>query len=509
MAKKNDSLGDRMKGYEGVSRNFLTRRVPAIIRLDGKAFHTFTKGMEKPFDPVLTQAMQETMKYLCENIQGCVLGYTQSDEITLVLTDYATIQTDAWFGYNVQKMCSVSASMATMAFNREFERIAEDSKRLVPTDRLPPGCKDDLCLREKERKINRDLEDGIKAAVENKATLNDLFELYMANKPELKDTTRSNYLYMYNKYVRNDIGKKKIASIKYSDVKAFYNKLIKEKGFKPNSMEIIHTIIHPIFTLAVRDNYIRINPSTGAMAEIKKSHNWEKPKRHALTIAEQTAFIDYMRNHKVYNHWLPLFTVLLGTGCRIGEAIGLRWEDCDFDEGIISINHNMVYRKYEEDEKARFHIVTPKTSAGVRIVPMLSEVKAALQAEWETQKIVGFNESVVDGYAGFIFQNRYGDPLSPHSVNRAIDRICAAYIEDETVLADQEGRDPVLIRHFSAHNLRHTFCTRFCENERNIKVIQEIMGHADIETTMNIYAEATKEKKKESFSNLEGKIKIS
>lgn len=96
-----------------------------------------------------------------------------------------------------------------------------------------------------------------------------------------------------------------------------------------------------------------------------------------------------------------------------------------------------------------------------------------------------------------------------HSVNRAIDRICAAYIEDETVLADQEGRDPVLIRHFSAHNLRHTFCTRFCENERNIKVIQEIMGHADIETTMNTYAEATKEKKKESFSNLEGKIKIS
>lgn len=123
MAKKNDSLGDRMKGYEGVSRNFLTRRVPAIIRLDGKAFHTFTKGMKKPFDPVLTQTMQETMKYLCENIQGCVLGYTQSDEITLVLTDYATIQTDAWFGYNIQKMCSVSASMATLAFNKAYSVI--------------------------------------------------------------------------------------------------------------------------------------------------------------------------------------------------------------------------------------------------------------------------------------------------------------------------------------------------------------------------------------------------
>lgn len=126
MAKKNDSLGDRMKGYEGVSRNFLTRRVPAIIRLDGKAFHTFTKGMKKPFDSVLTQTMQETMKYLCENIQGCVLGYTQSDEITLVLTDYATIQTDAWFGYNIQKMRSISASMATSVFNKVFYRSIDN-----------------------------------------------------------------------------------------------------------------------------------------------------------------------------------------------------------------------------------------------------------------------------------------------------------------------------------------------------------------------------------------------
>lgn len=82
--------------------------------------------MKKPFDSVLTQTMQETMKYLCENIQGCVLGYTQSDEITLVLTDYATIQTDAWFGYNIQKMCSISASMATSVFNKVFYRSIDN-----------------------------------------------------------------------------------------------------------------------------------------------------------------------------------------------------------------------------------------------------------------------------------------------------------------------------------------------------------------------------------------------
>lgn len=118
----NDDLGHRMKEYyENVYRFGLTRRMPVAIRIDGKAFHTFTKGFQKPFDPVLMAAMQRTMKYLCENIQGCKIGYTQSDEITLIITDYDTLTTEAWFGYNLQKMCSIAASMATMAFNKFFD----------------------------------------------------------------------------------------------------------------------------------------------------------------------------------------------------------------------------------------------------------------------------------------------------------------------------------------------------------------------------------------------------
>lgn len=115
------TLGDRMKNnYENITRYYLTRRMPVIIRVDGRSFHTFTKGFKKPFDDVLVKTMQDTMKYLCENVQGCVLGYTQSDEISLVLTDYAELTTDAWFGNNLQKMCSVSASMATLTFNKAF-----------------------------------------------------------------------------------------------------------------------------------------------------------------------------------------------------------------------------------------------------------------------------------------------------------------------------------------------------------------------------------------------------
>lgn len=117
----NSDLAKRMKEfYEQIPKTKLIRRTPVIIRIDGKAFHTFTRGFQRPFDEILIKTMQETTKYLCENIQGCVLGYTQSDEISLVLIDYQRFETSAWFDYEVQKMCSISASMATMAFNKIF-----------------------------------------------------------------------------------------------------------------------------------------------------------------------------------------------------------------------------------------------------------------------------------------------------------------------------------------------------------------------------------------------------
>ena len=119
----NSNLAVRMKEfYENVPKTNLMRRTPVVIRIDGKAFHTFTRGFKRPFDEVLIKTMQETTKYLCENIQGCVLGYTQSDEISLILIDYQKFETSAWFDYEVQKMCSIAASMATMAFNKYFEK---------------------------------------------------------------------------------------------------------------------------------------------------------------------------------------------------------------------------------------------------------------------------------------------------------------------------------------------------------------------------------------------------
>lgn len=137
-----DSLGDRMKNnYENRAKTSLTRRTPVAIRIDGKAFHSFTKGFVKPFDDILIKSMQETTKYLCENIQGCIFGYTQSDEITLILQDYKKLTTDAWFDYEVQKMCSISASMATMRFNQAFrENVNSYSQGKAMDDYIKSLC---------------------------------------------------------------------------------------------------------------------------------------------------------------------------------------------------------------------------------------------------------------------------------------------------------------------------------------------------------------------------------
>lgn len=129
-----DDLGRRMKEYyEQIPKMRLMRREPVIIRIDGKAFHSFTKGFKRPFDDVLIESMQQTMKYLCENVQGCVLGYHQSDEISLVLVDYQRLASAAWFDYEVQKMCSIAASMATMAFNKIFEQNCIEYSQVIPT----------------------------------------------------------------------------------------------------------------------------------------------------------------------------------------------------------------------------------------------------------------------------------------------------------------------------------------------------------------------------------------
>lgn len=374
------------------------------------------------------------------------------------------------------------------------------SWRLMETDAQPKNKPHCDSLREIEKTINKDVYDGIVAR--SKVSLNSRWDDYIANKPELKQSTRTNYKYMYNKYVRDEIGQLAIKSINYSIVKKFFNKLLHEVGFKPNSVETINTILNPVFVIAMKDGLIRLNPMNGIMADLKRSNDWDKGKRHALPKDQQIALVEFIRTHPVYKHWYPLVVCLLGTGCRIAEMLGLRWQDINWSDNIISINHNLIYR-LQDDGSVQFRVTTTKTKNGNRDIPMFESVREALKQEYKKQTKEGFCTKEIEGYTGFIWMNRFGDTLSPPCFNRALERIRRDYNLMETEKAKKEHRKPNLIEHFSAHHLRHTFCVRLCEEETDLKLIQEIMGHADISTTMDIYNESNIQRKKERFAALE------
>ena len=367
-----------------------------------------------------------------------------------------------------------------------------------------------VSLRRKEQELLKAQLDGLDVYTAGNASINFVFDRYISLKQHLKDSTRSGYIYTYNHFVRKDFGKKKIADIKYSDVVQYYLYLLKDKKMQVNTLETIHTVLHPTFQLAVRDNIIRTNPSDGVMAQVKKLPGRNHGVRHALTLEQQRAFIRYIENNERFESWVTLFKFLLGTGCRIGEAIGIRWDDIDFEKRIISINHSLVYysREYKGHGICSFAVSLPKTEAGIRMIPMLDTVYEALKREYAFQEENGFNETEIDGMSGFVFSNRFGNVHNPQAINRAIKRIYEAYNVEEVLKAAKEKREPILIPHFSCHHLRHTFCSRFCENETNLKVIQSIMGHANIETTMDIYAEVTETKKHESMQELAKKLDV-
>lgn len=359
-------------------------------------------------------------------------------------------------------------------------------------------------LRKKEESLAKDALDGIDSYTARNLTLNDLFDRYIKTKTSLKNTTRTNYIYMYDTYVRQSFGKLQLDTIKYSDVMTFYKDLLAEK-LKVNTLDVIQTVLHPTFTMAVRDNIIRSNPTDRIMVELKKDFDKWAGVRRALTPDQQRAFMNYCRKSRTYWRWHPLLTVMFGTGCRVGEIVGLTWQDIDMENRLISINHTVSDHSVIDENGKRCNplkVSTPKTEAGTRIVPMTDKVYEAFVEEKEYQDRFGSNTAEVDGMTGFVFQNRNGNVYRACTINLAIDRIRTSYNAEEEACAAKVGREPIIVPYFTCHHMRHTFCTRLCEHVSDIKVIQEIMGHADAQTTLDIYAEVTTERKVATIKSL-------
>lgn len=394
-------------------------------------------------------------------------------------------------------------------------RRSVSSWRLTSADLGPKGKESCKPLREIEKEIIRDKTDGISTHLAKNSTLNERFDLYIKSKIGLKPSTKQNYIYMYDRFVRKDIGRMSMGDIQYSIIKNFYIRLIETKGLKPNSMETIHTILNPVFDEAVLDGIVRSNPCCPAMKQIRSLPTWVSKKvstKNALTESQQKAFVDYLRNDDAYARWVNIITILLGTGMRIGECTGLTWSDVDFEKNVIYITHTLVYRKWEDGACYYRVMSTPKTTKGIRQIPMFEEVREAFLAEKEWQEKVGTADTVIDGYRNWVFTNRYGTVLSPTSVNDAIERIIRNYNREEEIRAKEDGRAVKLIPHTTNHLLRHCFCTRLVEetlkpdSKINLKLIQEIMGHANFSTTMDIYTDVSERIKKEAMLKMQDDI---
>lgn len=349
-------------------------------------------------------------------------------------------------------------------------------------------------LRMKELDVLRDILDGIRSDKKD-LTINDLYYSWLQLKRGLKDNTFQNYKYMYVQFVEPDFGHTKIVDLKRTDVRAFYNLLADDRHLKASTIDSIHTVLHQVLELGVEDDYLRYNPSDNALRELKRAYNNSSIKRRALTVDEQELFENYLGQQGKAYRWYPIFIIMLWTGMRVGEITGLRWCDIDLNNDEISVNHTLIYYNKGGTKGCSFSINTPKTEEGKRTIPMLPKVKKAFLLEKQYQEECGIKcNATVDGYTDFIFINRFGNVQHQGTLNKALRRIvrdCNYEVLDNA----KDNEEPILLPRFSNHSLRHTFTTRMCEANVNIKAIQGILGHSDADTTLDIYAEATKELK--------------
>lgn len=373
--------------------------------------------------------------------------------------------------------------------NYQYRWTTQDKKRHYV---YAPTLKE---LREKEDEIQRDLVDGIRFDLQ-RLTLSDYFTIWFDLKNGIKESSERHYIYLFERYIKPDLGDRKIRDIKKSEICRFYNHLAYDRNLNASSLDGVNLVLRQIFSLAVDDSIIRVNPCNGVLKGLKKELG-TPDKRRALTTSQQRRFLNFLKNDKQYRHWLPIFSTMLGTGMRVGEVTGLRWQDIDFEKNVINVTHTLVYLPPFNGKKGCLVLQSPKSKAGIRTIPLLSSVKDALLQVKRDQNLDGIKCKVtISGFTDFVFLTRSGKLYHKTTLNRAISRI----VRD---MNNAGASDVDLMPHFSCHTLRHTFTTRLIESGMNPKIVQNVLGHSDIQTTLNIYADVTDQFKQESFIRID------
>lgn len=345
---------------------------------------------------------------------------------------------------------------------------------------------------EELRKLEKELLDSLKSKQNcvKDMSLNDLFFLWRRLKRGVEQSTMRGYVGMYeNHVIHTNFGQKLVVDIKKSDVRAFYNSIIDRHIMQARSLETLHNCLKQMFQLCIDDQLILVSPVEGAMDQINRdAQKKEKAQKNkALSVREQEVFLNYLNSHPKEERWKRLFTCLLGTGMRIGELLALVWEDLDWDNNVIHVERNLTYYDHTGDENdglTYFEIHLCKTETSRREVPMLDFVKAAFTEEKEWQETTGQHcDMHVGGFNNFIFFNRFQRPHEPGYMNRILNRLVRDC--NDELLDKSPEEEPV--HHLSCHAFRHTFVTRMLEQGVSPLVVQAIVGHKDVQTTVSIY----------------------
>lgn len=387
-----------------------------------------------------------------------------------------------------------------------YRYIDKDGKRrsiyawkLVKTDKMPANKRDGVCLREKEKSIERDIDDGIQTYKAKEISVSQLILSYLETKARLANSTMGNYKHMLEKNIAPSIlGEMSITNVKKSDIKKFYAYLHGEREFSTGTIQLYQNLIYPAFQMAVDDDLIRKNPCKGCMKDY--TGKGLSTTRYPLSREEQKTLLSFVNTDTIYSRYYTMIAFMLATGCRIGEVIGITWDNIDFEKKIVNVDHQVIYKK--KNGKTQHYTELPKNRL-TRTIPLKQDIISILkQYRRETYFISKSSGCTLDGYTNFVFLNNEAKLYTPNTLTRTFHGIRDAY--NKTL----ETEDKVLLPDFTAHTLRHTFCTRMAENGTDIKVLQMIMGHKTIAVTMQIYNHVSEERLKNSIENIESSLAV-
>ena len=340
------------------------------------------------------------------------------------------------------------------------------SWKLVKTDTVPKGAKDDLSLREKEKLIHRDLEDDI-VPCGGEMTVLDLVKKYVSQKTGVKHNTEANYNFVINIIKKEDFGKKRIDKVKLSDAKGWLIKL-QSDGRGYSTIHSVRGVVRPAFQMAVDDDLIRKNPFEFQLATVVVN---DSVTREALTRKQERAFLKFVKEDKHFSRYYEGIYILFKTGLRISEFVGLTIADIDLKNGVIDVNHQLQRKRNME-----YVIEETKTECGTRLVPMTDEVKKCFRKIIENRKKPK-TEPMIDGKVGFLYLDKNAMPMVALHWEKYFQHICEKY--NKIYKAEMPKVTP--------HVCRHTFCSNMAKSGMNPKTLQKIMGHSDIGVTLNTY----------------------